>query len=357
MSRAMKQFGDSLAVVNPYNVVQFKDQAYDTTAAKGEGRFHKFEFVRTQVAAAIYGELLASILVSLVTTLAFALASGVTTTQPLTVLGLSIAVGAIYTAVVAAFGHISGAHVNPMVSCTMFLMHVSHYAWAGGIWLVFRDVVLLVTEMTSQFIGWIIGVSIAHRMINDSSATSNLGLPALGSIDGSPISNGTGFFIEVMLFSAYLMVYVFAVVDRKLKNAPVILGATMTAVHLVGAGLTGCNLNMFRWLVTYFITGTPTNAAWGIWIFASFVPPLFIFAIVSIWRYWLEPTIEGKRSMITAPEFPPHNKFHEDVKESQFKIGNKKYIAVNILDSSAGTKAKRHNAPSRKARAQRNSTW
>lgn len=336
------EFGDPTAVINPFQVVDLKDQAYDTSVEDG-GSFDWLEFFRTQVLAVAYGEFFSCLLVSIVIAIAFSLGSGVATTAPLTTLGIAVAVGCAYCAVVAAFGHVSGAHTNPMVSCTMFLMHVSHYAWAGGVWLILRDVILLVTQFACQLIGWIVGVSIAWYIINDSSATGNLGLPALGTLDGDTITNGRAFFFEFILVFVYLLVYAFAVVDRKLKHGSIVLGVTMTAIHLIGIGLTGANLNMWRWLVTYFITGSEDNTFFGGYIFASWVPPLIVLLFVEIWRRSIEPTSDGERHMMSAPEYPPHNKYNQDKKEEQMSSGNKRYVARNIIRS-------RGRAPRRMAR-------
>ncbi len=324
--------GEEAKVFDPFEFGEhLKDQAFDS---EHDGTFHIMEFLRTQILAVFLGDFFGSITFAIIVTVAFALGSGVSTTLAGGLVSITLASWFAIHVVVGQFGHVSGAHINPAVSFTLFWMHIFHFVFTGGVWLVVRDFFILITYWTAQIAGWFVGVSIAWYFVRDSAASGTLGIPALGTVDGDKLGTGRAFFIEWVICSIYLGVYAFAVVDRNLKEryAAHLLGITMGAVTIITAGLTGANLNSFRWFTTYIVTGADDNEGWPAFIFPSWAAIPAVLAMVELWRRIIERTTEGKASLQTSPNFPPKNKYHQAKKVDHLMRGGTSYTTKVIKD-------------------------
>ncbi|MHA1679815.1 MAG: aquaporin [Promethearchaeota archaeon] len=306
-----------------------KDQAFDS---KEDQVWLLWEFFKTQAIAVVAGEFIASMIFSVIITLAFSFASGVAVTLPGGLISVALASWFACQLVIGKLGHVSGAHVNPMVSFLLYLMHLTHFVFTGGFYLFLRDTILLFLYWFGQCAGWFAGVGIAWYMVGDSSATGNLGLPGLGTIDGDKVDKFDAFFIETFFTAVYLGVYAFAVVDKRMKEryAGHLMGVTLAGITIVSASLTGANFNMLRWLATYAITGSPTSEAWGVYIFASWAAVPIVFVSVEIWRRFIEPTMEGQVSKMTDPAMPPKNKYHTAARIAHCSAGAPYYTPDSI---------------------------
>jgi glycerol uptake facilitator-like aquaporin len=305
-----------------------KDQSFDSK----EGGWLLWEFVKTQAIPVVAGEFIASMIFSVIITIAFSFSTGVAVSLPGGLVSVALASWFACQLVIGKLGHVSGAHVNPMVSFLLYLMHLTHYIFTGGLYLFLRDTILLMLYWTGQFGGWFAGVGIAWYMIGDSSATANLSLPALGFVDGDEIGWFKGLFIETFMVAVYLGVYAFGVVDRKMKEryAGHLMGITLAAITLVSVSLTGANFNMLRWLATYAITGRPSAANWGVYIFASWIAVPIVFVAIELWRRFIEPTTVGRVTTMTAPDMPPKNKYHSALRIAACAAGAPYYTPENI---------------------------
>ena len=334
-----------------------KDQSFDSE----KGVWYLWEFVRTQCLAVFMGEFWACMIFSIIITILFSLSTGVAVAYPGGL--LSVALGSWFACqlVIGKFGHISGAHINPAVTTLLYLMHLLHYIFTGGLWLFVRDTVLLLVYWVAQFGGWFAGVGIAHYIINDSAATANLSLPALGSLDGTEVGQFRAMFIEVLCVSIYLGVYAFGVVDRRLpeRYAGHLMGVTMAAITFVAINFTGANFNFLRWLCTYAITGRPTSADWGIFIFAPIIAVPIVFVAVEMWRRFIEPTVEGKVDTMADPHLPPKNKYHSKARITHCMRGAPSYTP-KVIKEKAEDNRRRMGLPQRTARrpsARRSGNW
>lgn len=165
----------------------------------------------------------------------------------------ALAFGLVIVAMAYSIGNISGCHINPAVSIAMLVskrMSVSDFAG----------------YVIAQFVGAIIG---AAALMAVAGKESGLGANALynGNI-------GASFLIEVIL----TFVFVIAVlgVTAKESNSAVaglVIGLSLTLVHILGISLTGTSVNPAR----------------------SFGPALFVGgeALSCVWVFILAPLVGG----------------------------------------------------------------
>jgi aquaporin Z len=154
----------------------------------------------------------------------------------------SLAFGLSIVAMAYSIGNISGCHVNPAVSFGMVLSHKMT-------WLEFGVYVL------AQFLGAICGALLLelffHYVGHD--ATGALGANQIQQVllaSGKDVTFGgeaMGFLIETFLTFVFVLV-ILGVTSKPEFNgvAGVIIGLTLTLIHLLGIGFTGTSVNPAR---------------------------------------------------------------------------------------------------------------
>jgi len=176
-------------------------------------------------------------------------AAGVVTTAfafGLTLLGLAY-----------VLGPISGGHVNPAVTMGALL--------AGRI-----PPLDAVVYWVAQFIGGILGALVLWAMFSTSplyhKSIQGLGADGYGSASMIHIKVGGAFLAEVILTA--LFVFVVLGVTSKTANATtagIVIGITLTVVHLIGITITGTSVNPARSLGPALILGG--QALSQVWLF------------------------------------------------------------------------------------------
>lgn len=162
------------------------------------------------------------------------------------IVAIALAHGLAITAFVAAYGSVSGGHMNPAVTVGVLA--------AGAI-----DVVTAVGYVVSQLMGGIAG-AILLRSVLGGTATG-LGTPALAHnlvLGGMSltVTPGSGFVIEAVLaFFLVTVVLSTAVAGRAGNLAPLAIGITLTFNILMGGALTGAPFNPARALGPMVATG------------------------------------------------------------------------------------------------------
>ncbi len=168
-------------------------------------------------------------------------------TGALTHVGIALTFGLIITVMIAATGHISGAHFNPAV--TIAFAVTRHFPW--------REVVYYVA---AQVLGAVLGALTLRLLIGDVAAL------------GATIPTGEvlkAFGIEVLLSAVLMFVIISVATDTKAIGAPAALaiGFTVALDALWGGPLTGASMNPAR----------------------SFGPALIAGQWDYHWVYWLAP--------------------------------------------------------------------
>lgn len=193
-------------------------------------------------------------------------------------LGIAFAFGLSIIAMAYIIGDISGCHVNPAVSF--------------GMWLTKRmNTKDFVGYVIAQCIGAIIGIALLAFMINSSSALGNymvtgLGQNGFGSASSVGLDMGGAFLVEAIL----TFVFVFAVLgvtrtEKTSAQAGIVIGLTLTFVHIMGIPLTGTSVNPARSLAPALFMGG--QALGQLWLFI--VAPLVGAAIAAIIYKYLYP--------------------------------------------------------------------
>ncbi len=171
---------------------------------------------------------------------------------------ISLAHGSAIGLMVYAFGHVSGAHINPAVTIPMIITKKISPADGAG-------------YIALQLVGGIIAAFALVAILPDLGQAVNFGTQAPGDlINGDPMS---ALWLE-MIFTFFLVTTIFLVAVHKKAPAGIhgiSIGGMVFLLHLVGVPLTGASMNPARTL-------GPAIAS-GFWEFH--------------WVYWVGPIIGG----------------------------------------------------------------
>jgi len=178
------------------------------------------------------------------------------------ILMISLGHGAIIALMVYAFGHVSGAHINPAVTIPMMITKKISVADGVG-------------YIVSQVIGGIIATLSLMVILPE------IGKPVLWGGHGGPSellnhSIMSGFVVEVIL-TFFLVVVIFMTAVHKKAPKSVYgaaIGGMVFLLHIVGIPLTGASMNPARSFAPAIVTGDA--------------------GLLEIqWLYWVAPIIGG----------------------------------------------------------------
>ena len=169
----------------------------------------------------------------------------------------SLAFGLAIVACAYVIGPVSGCHVNPAVSFAMFL-NKKLSAKDFGLYAL------------AQVLGAIFGTSILCIVLSNTSiGVANLGANGYGALSANNISLLGAAITEIVL--TFIFIYTILGVtsdESKSDVAGLVIGLTLTFVHLLGIGLTGTSVNPARSLApAIFLGGTPLCQVWVFLVF------------------------------------------------------------------------------------------
>jgi aquaporin Z len=191
--------------------------------------------------------------------------------------GIAFAFGLTVLAMVYAIGNISGCHINPAVTISM---------WVAGKTKVKDAIFYIIAQCVGGIIGAGILWAIASGNADFSLAKSGLGQNGYGVHSPAGYSLVACFIAEVVLTALFL----FVIFGSTHKDAPkgfagVSIGFTLVLIHLVGIPITGTSVNPARSLGPAVFVGGDALAQ--LWVFI--VAPIIGGIIAAIiWRYVFE---------------------------------------------------------------------
>lgn len=183
----------------------------------------------------------------------------------------ALAFGLVIVAMAYCVGNISGCHINPAVSLGVLM--------SGGI-------------TGSEFIGYVISqvlgafagagiLAAIFELGGVADMTGGFGSNGLGGVNGS---YAAGMIVEIVLTFIFVLT-ILGVTSKKVNHGSfggLIIGLTLTLVHILGIGLTGTSVNPARSIgpaIAAAITGN-TDPAACLWVFI--VGPLIGAAIAAV---------------------------------------------------------------------------
>lgn len=189
----------------------------------------------------------------------------------------ALAFGLSIVAMAYSIGNISGCHVNPAVSLGVFMN--------GGI-----DSKDLVGYVISQVLGALAGALLLVGIFGMGGVvdlTGGIGSNGLAGVNGNVIA---GLLVECVLTYIFVLT-ILGVTSSKFNHAPLaglVIGLTLTFVHILGIGLTGTSVNPARSFGPALVAAFTGNAAplATLWVFI--VGPLAGAALAALTYRFLE---------------------------------------------------------------------
>lgn len=179
----------------------------------------------------------------------------------------ALAFGLVIVAMAYSIGNISGCHVNPAVSLAMLIsgkMSVSDF----------------VSYVISQCIGGIVGALILKIFV--SSGDIDAGLGANGLYNGNV---GLSILVEIILTFVFVLAILGVTSRDSFSNvAGLVIGLSLTLVHLLGIHFTGTSVNPARSLGPAILAGG--DALSCVWVFI--VAPLIGAALAAFCYKYLD---------------------------------------------------------------------
>lgn len=168
----------------------------------------------------------------------------------------ALAFGLVIVGMAYCVGNISGCHINPAVSLGVLI--------SGGMSI--KDFICYVI---SQCLGAFAGAGVLagiFTMGNVTDMTGGFGSNGLGGVNGSA---GAGFLVEVVLTFIFVLT-ILGVTSKKANHGSfggIVIGFTLTLVHILGIGLTGTSVNPARSLGPAIVAaingnGEPMGVVW-----------------------------------------------------------------------------------------------
>lgn len=153
-------------------------------------------------------------------------------------LGIALAFGLSIIAMAFVIGNVSGCHINPAVSLGLFLDKRLSGKDLIGYWVAqfIGGLLAAATLMAIISMCALGGVSATGLGCNGFEANSAVGLTAVGA-----------FIVEVILTTVFVLAVLGSTADEKTAPfAGIIIGLTLTFVHIMGIPLTGTSVNPAR---------------------------------------------------------------------------------------------------------------
>ena len=168
--------------------------------------------------------------------------------------GVALAFGLAIVAMAYAIGGVSGCHVNPAVSLAMLINKK----------ITIKDFCLyVIAQILGAFAGIGLLLVIKHNAGLD---TSILGANGYGELSGINVGIGGAITAEIILTFVFVLTILGVTSDKKFDSiAGLVIGLTLTFVHILGIPVTGTSVNPARSLAPAVLVGG--QALSQVWVF------------------------------------------------------------------------------------------
>ena len=158
-------------------------------------------------------------------------------------LSVALAFGLAIVAMAYSIGNISGCHINPAVSLAMFIS---------------KKMSLEDGYVIAQFLGATAGAGVLAYLIG---RKSRLGINTIANVGWAK-----SFVVEVILTFVFVLVIIGVTSKESFSSiAGVVIGLSLTLVHLLGIGFTGTSVNPARSFGPAVLVGG--DQLMGLWVF------------------------------------------------------------------------------------------
>ncbi|MCR5339034.1 MAG: aquaporin [Lachnospiraceae bacterium] len=189
----------------------------------------------------------------------------------------ALAFGLVIVGMAYCVGNISGCHINPAVSLGVLLsggMTAKDFAW----------------YVVSQCLGALIGSGLLAIIFSAGSVadkTGGFGSNGLAGVGGSPVA---GLIVEIVLTFIFVLT-ILGVTSKKAGHGSfggLVIGLTLTLVHILGIGLTGTSVNPARSFGPAIVAAVSGNTAPIACLWVFIVGPLVGAALAACTYKYLE---------------------------------------------------------------------
>lgn len=200
------------------------------------------------------------------------------------IFGIAAIFGLSIVAMAYAIGHISGCHINPAVSLAMLINGKLKIGDFFG-------------YLIAQFAGGIAAAALLKALIGMAGKldVDKTGLGADGYAELSYVGLNLGGALMVEIILTFIFVLAILGVTSSEKTAPfagIVIGLTLTFVHILGIPLTGTSVNPARSLGPALFTGG--QALEQVWVFLA--APLAGAVLAALLWKWFGPLKSKKKA-------------------------------------------------------------
>ena len=196
-------------------------------------------------------------------------------------LAVALAFGLSIVAMAYVIGNISGCHINPAVSLAMLLrkkLSVTDFCW----------------YVIAQVAGAISGAGLLKLLVSFGLAdqTNNLGSNGVTGSGGA----GGALLVEIILTFIFIFVIIGVTSDESKGGvAGIVIGLTLTFVHIVGIPLTGTSVNPARSIGPAIFAGGAALSNLWVFIVGPFVGSVLAVLVYSLVKAKEKP-VNGKKN-------------------------------------------------------------
>ena len=188
----------------------------------------------------------------------------------------AFAFGLSIVAMAYSIGNVSGCHINPAVSLAMLMrgkMSVSEF----------------VQYVIAQCLGALAGAGVLALIFSLGSVADKTGGFGTNGLTGVGGSAAAGLIVEIVLTFVFITA-ILGVTSNKAKHGSfggLVIGLTLTLVHILGIGLTGTSVNPARSIGPAIVAAIAGNTAavTSLWVFI--VGPLIGAALAALFYTYI----------------------------------------------------------------------